>query len=104
MLNIDSDKISQYQKDMTGILKAFQLMESVNTENVKPLMSILDQHPIITHQEGSTINNDHESILQHTSNTFAGFYAVPKQVSSATTSSNNKNPNNNSFQDEGDDF
>ncbi|KYR01115.1 hypothetical protein DLAC_02217 [Tieghemostelium lacteum] len=95
MISVPEEKKDEYCRDLGNILVAMETMQKVNTDNVKPLLTILEQYPLHVHQESTSVNTDHETILKHPKYTQSGFYVVPKQVSSATQSNNGNNSNNN---------
>ncbi|KAK5581135.1 hypothetical protein RB653_001163 [Dictyostelium firmibasis] len=98
MLSIPEDKVQQYCDDLSGFLNSVESIQSVNTDNVKPLHSILEDVQLILHHEQTTVNQDHEYVLNHSNNVQGGFFTVPKQISSHTNSQ--KNNNNNTIVDD----
>ncbi|KAM9978600.1 hypothetical protein ACTFIY_012362 [Dictyostelium cf. discoideum] len=98
MLSIPEDKVKQYCDDLGGFLNSVESIQSVNTENVRPLHSILEDTQLTLHCEQTTVNQDHEHILDHSNNVQGGFFTVPKQISSHTNSQ--KSNKNNTIDDE----
>ncbi|KAN0000619.1 hypothetical protein ACTFIZ_001079 [Dictyostelium cf. discoideum] len=99
MLSIPEDKVEQYCDDLGGFLNSVESIQSVNTDNVRPLHSILEDTQLTLHYEQTTVNQDHEHILDHSNNVQGGFFTVPKQISSHTNSQKS-NKNMNSIDDE----
>ncbi|KAF2070864.1 hypothetical protein CYY_007820 [Polysphondylium violaceum] len=94
MLNVPESKVDEYCKDLKNILASVDAIQVVDTQSIKPLHSVLEDHYINLHKEGTSINNDHETILQHAPATHGGFYTVPKQRSSTSSKSSSSKSSN----------
>ncbi|GAM20173.1 hypothetical protein SAMD00019534_033480 [Acytostelium subglobosum LB1] len=101
MLRIDDADVDKYCKQLGSVLHAVDTMQKVDTNNVAPMRSILDDYPLQMRQERTTTTTTTQTdnsdgitpdiLLQHTTHRFANFYTVPhrQQGSSSGGSSGN---------------
>ncbi|KAN0047649.1 hypothetical protein ACTA71_002033 [Dictyostelium dimigraforme] len=90
MITIPEDKVPVYRSDISEFLDSVESLQSVNTDKVEPLHSIL-----VDSQLSLTPIAPPEKIkpvTRHSSAAQSGFFSVPKQISSYT---NSQTANNN---------
>ncbi len=73
------EDLDRYTPQLDGMLKWVEQLSEVNTDNVKPLASVVD----ITNDlraDQVTDGNKQEDILRNAPETVEGFFVVPKVV------------------------
>ncbi|MFQ3307127.1 MAG: aspartyl-tRNA(Asn)/glutamyl-tRNA(Gln) amidotransferase subunit C [Candidatus Midichloriaceae bacterium] len=79
-LSLSQDEEEIYQKDLGDILKLFDQLKEVNTDDVKPLCSVI-QNDLVTRKEFSEEMNSREDILNNAPKSKYGYFVVPKMIS-----------------------
>ena len=78
-ISLDEKKIDNLSKDLSNIFKFIEKLNKVNTDNVKPLSSILDSS-LRTREDKVTDGNKRDEILKNASNKNEDFFIVPKVI------------------------
>jgi len=78
-ISFDEKKINNLSKDLSNIFKFIEKLNKVNTENIKPLSSILD-HTLRLREDKVNDGNIREQILENAPNKNEDFFIVPKVV------------------------
>ncbi|EFA78938.1 glutamyl-tRNA amidotransferase C subunit [Heterostelium album PN500] len=108
MLEIKEEDVDRYCQQLGGVLQAVDAMQQVDTNNVLPLRTLLEDQSLLLRKETTvtpaeqqstttTISSQNQkqqinNILQHSSHTLSNFYKVPHrgQTSSSESKSNKK--------------
>jgi aspartyl-tRNA(Asn)/glutamyl-tRNA(Gln) amidotransferase subunit C len=78
-ISLDEKKIDNLSKDLSNIFKFIEKLNKVNTDNIKPLSSILDSS-LRTREDKVTDGNKRDEILKNASNKNEDFFIVPKVI------------------------
>ncbi len=78
-LGIDEQDIPEYATNLTNILDMVEQLNSVDTDNVKPMAHPLDGVQRLRSDE-VTETNDRENLMAHAPETEAGLFLVPRVV------------------------
>ena len=78
-ISLDEKKIDNLSKDLSNIFKFIEKLNKVNTDNVKPLSSILDSS-LRTREDDVTDGNKRDEILKNAPNKNEDFFIVPKVI------------------------
>ena len=78
-ISFDEKKINNLSKDLSNIFKFIEKLNKANTENVKPLSSILD-HSLRYREDKVNDGNIRDQILENAPNKNEDFFIVPKVV------------------------
>ena len=78
-ISLDEKKINDLSKDLSNIFKFIEKLNKANTENVKPLSSILD-HSLRSREDKVNDGNIRDQILENAPNKNENFFIVPKVI------------------------
>lgn len=78
-ISLDEKKIDNLSKDLSNIFKFIEKLNKVNTENIKPLSSILD-HSLRSREDKVNDGNIRDQILENAPNKNEDFFIVPKVI------------------------
>ena len=78
-ISLDEKKINNLSKDLSNIFKFIEKLNKANTENVKPLSSILD-HSLRYREDKVNDGNIRDQILENAPNKNEDFFIVPKVI------------------------
>ena len=78
-ISLDEKKIDNLSKDLSNIFKFIEKLNKANTENVKPLSSILD-HSLRSREDKVNDGNIRDQILKNAPNKNEDFFIVPKVI------------------------
>ena len=78
-ISLDEKKIDDLSKDLSNIFKFIEKLNKANTENVKPLSSILD-HSLRSREDKVNDGNIRDQILENAPNKNEDFFIVPKVI------------------------
>ena len=78
-ISLDEKKIDDLSKDLSNIFKFIEKLNKANTENVKPLSSILD-HSLRSREDKVNDGNIRDKILENAPNKNEEFFIVPKVI------------------------
>ena len=78
-ISLDEKKIDDLSKDLSNIFKFIEKLNKANTENVKPLSSILD-HSLRSREDKVNDGNIRDQILENAPNKNDDFFIVPKVI------------------------
>ena len=78
-ISLDEKKIDNLSKDLSNIFKFIEKLNNVNTDNVKPLSSILNSS-LRTREDNVTDGNKRDEILKNAPNKNEDFFIVPKVI------------------------
>ena len=78
-ISLDEKKIEDLAKDLSNIFKFIEKLNKANTENVKPLSSILD-HSLRSREDKVNDGNIRDKILENAPNKNEEFFIVPKVI------------------------
>ena len=78
-ISLDEKKINNLSKDLSNIFKFIEKLNKANTENVKPLSSILD-HSLRSREDKVNYGNIRDQILENAPNKNENFFIVPKVI------------------------
>ena len=78
-ISLDEKKIDDLSKDLSNIFKFIEKLNKANTENVKPLSSILD-HSLRSREDKVNDGNIRDKILENSPNKNEEFFVVPKVI------------------------
>ena len=78
-ISLDEKKIDNLSKDLSNIFKFIEKLNKANTENVKPLSSILD-HSLRQREDKVDDGNMRDQILENAPNKNEDFFIVPKVI------------------------
>ena len=76
---LDEKKIDNLSKDLSNIFKFIEKLNKVNTDNVKPLSSILD-HSLRSREDKVNDGNIRDKILENAPKKNENFFIVPKVI------------------------
>ena len=78
-ISLDEKKIDDLSKDLSNIFKFIEKLNKANTDNVKPLSSILD-HSLRSREDKVNDGNIRDKILENAPNKNEDFFIVPKVI------------------------
>jgi aspartyl-tRNA(Asn)/glutamyl-tRNA(Gln) amidotransferase subunit C len=78
-ISLDEKKIDNLSKDLSNIFKFIEKLNRANTENVKPLSSILN-HSLRSRKDEVNDGNIRDQILENAPNKNEDFFIVPKVI------------------------
>ena len=78
-ISLDDKKIDNLSKDLSNIFKFIEKLNNANTDNVKPLSSILD-HSLRSREDKVNDGNIRDQILENAPNKNEDFFIVPKVI------------------------
>ncbi len=78
-ISLDEKKMDNLSKDLSNIFKFIEKLNKANTENVKPLSSILD-HSLRSREDKVNDGNIRDQILENAPNKNEDFFIVPKVI------------------------
>ena len=78
-ISLDENKIDSLSKDLSNIFKFIEKLNKANTENVKPLSSILDRS-LRSREDKVNDGNIRDQILENAPNKNEDFFIVPKVI------------------------
>tara|TARA_B100000767_G_C19521921_1_gene432894 strand:+ start:16 stop:303 length:288 start_codon:yes stop_codon:yes gene_type:complete len=78
-ISLDENKIDSLSKDLSNIFKFIEKLNKVDTKNVKPLSSILDQS-LRLREDKVNDGNIRDKILENAPNKNEDFFIVPKVI------------------------
>ena len=78
-ISLDENKIDSLSKDLSNIFKFIEKLNKVDTKNVKPLNSILDQS-LRLREDKVDDGNIRDQILENAPNKNEDFFIVPKVI------------------------
>ena len=78
-ISLDEKKIDDLSKDLSNIFKFIEKLNKANTENIKPLSSILD-HSLRSREDKVNDGNIRDQILENAPNKNDDFFIVPKVI------------------------
>ncbi len=78
-ISLDEKKIDNLSKDLSNIFKFIEKLNKVNTDNVKPLSSILD-HSLRLREDKVNDGNMRDRILENAPSKNENFFIVPKVI------------------------
>jgi len=78
-ISLDENKIDSLSKDLSNIFKFIEKLNKANTENVRPLSSILDQS-LRLREDKVNDGNIRDQILENAPNKNEDFFIVPKVI------------------------
>ena len=78
-ISLDEKKIDNLSKDLSNIFKFIEKLNKANTENIKPLSSILD-HSLRSREDKVNDGNIRDQILENAPNKNEEFFIVPKVI------------------------
>ena len=78
-ISLDEKKIEDLAKDLSNIFKFIEKLNKANTDNVKPLSSILD-HSLRSREDKVNDGNIRDKILENAPNKNEEFFIVPKVI------------------------
>ena len=78
-ISLDEKKIDDLSKDLSNIFKFIEKLNKANTDNVKPLSSILD-HSLRSREDKVNDGNIRDQILENAPNKNEEFFIVPKVI------------------------
>ena len=76
---LDEKKIESLSKDLSNIFNFIEKLNKINTDNVKPLTSILD-HTLRTREDKISDDGIRDKILKNAPNKNEEFFIVPKVI------------------------
>ena len=78
-ISLDEKKVESLSKDLSNIFNFIEKLNKINTENVKPLTSILD-HTLRTREDKVSDGGIRDKILENAPNKNEVFFIVPKVI------------------------
>jgi len=79
MISVDEKKIDSLTKDLNSIFKFIEKLNELNTDNVEPLSSILNQ-PLRLRKDEINDGKIREKILKNSPQKNEEFFVVPKVI------------------------
>jgi len=77
-LEVPPEKAEQLCQELGKILSAVKLIQTVNTEDVKPLTSLLEERPLKLRPDVVAPDIAPEHVLRNAKQHEEGYFAVPK--------------------------
>jgi len=78
-ISLNEKKVESLSKDLSNIFNFIEKLNKINTENVKPLTSILDQ-TLRTREDKVSDGGIRDKILENAPNKNEEFFIVPKVI------------------------
>ena len=78
-ISVDEKKIDSLTKDLNSIFKFIEKLNELNTDNVEPLSSILNE-PLRTRKDEINDGKIREKILKNSPQQNEEFFVVPKVI------------------------
>ena len=78
-ISLNEKKVESLSKDLSNIFSFIEKLNKINTENVKPLTSILDQ-TLRTREDKVSDGGIRDKILENAPNKNEEFFIVPKVI------------------------
>jgi aspartyl-tRNA(Asn)/glutamyl-tRNA(Gln) amidotransferase subunit C len=78
-ISFDEKQIESLSKDLSNIFNFIEKLNKINTENIKPLTSILD-HTLRFREDKITDGRIRNKILENAPNKNEEFFIVPKVI------------------------
>ena len=78
-ISVDEKKIDSLTKDLTSIFKFIEQLNELNTDNIKPLSSILNQ-PLRVRKDEVNDGEIQQKILKNSPQKNEEFFVVPKVI------------------------
>jgi len=78
-ISVDDKKIDSLTKDLSSIFKFIEQLNELNTENVEPLSSILNE-PLRSRKDEINDGKIREKILKNSPKKNEEFFVVPKVI------------------------
>ena len=78
-ISLDEKQIERLSEDLSNIFNFIEKLNKIDTENVKPLTSILD-HSLRTREDKITDGGIRDKILENSPSKNEEFFIVPKVI------------------------
>ena len=78
-ISLEEKKIESLSKDLSNIFNFIEKLSKINTENIKPLTSILD-HTLRAREDKVTDGGIRNKILENSPSKNEEFFIVPKVI------------------------
>ena len=78
-ISLDENKVESLSKDLSNIFNFIEKLSKINTDQVNPLTSILDQS-LRTREDEVTDGGIRDKILKNSPNKNEEFFIVPKVI------------------------
>ena len=78
-ISVDEKKIDDLTKDLSSIFKFIEQLNELNTDNVEPLSSILNE-PLRSRKDEINDGKIRDKILKNSPNKNEEFFVVPKVI------------------------
>ena len=78
-ISLDENKVESLSKDLSNIFNFIEKLSKINTDQVNPLTSILDQS-LSTREDEVTDGGIRDKILENSPNKNEEFFIVPKVI------------------------
>ena len=78
-ISVDEKKIDSLTKDLSSIFKFIEQLNELNTDNVEPLSSILNE-PLRSRKDKINDGKIRDKILENSPNKNNEFFVVPKVI------------------------
>jgi aspartyl-tRNA(Asn)/glutamyl-tRNA(Gln) amidotransferase subunit C len=78
-IRLDKDKIAKYTRDIQGIIEIISELRAVPTQNIEPLVTVIDGVSPMRLDE-VTEKNRLEQIIKNAPDARHGYFVVPKVV------------------------
>ena len=78
-ISLDENKVESLSKDLSNIFNFIEKLSKINTDQVNPLTSILDQS-LRTREDEVTDGGIRDKILENSPNKNKEFFIVPKVI------------------------
>ncbi|MDC0052040.1 Asp-tRNA(Asn)/Glu-tRNA(Gln) amidotransferase subunit GatC [bacterium] len=78
-ISVDENKIDSLTKDLSSIFKFIEQLNELNTNNIEPLSSILNE-PLRLRKDEITDGKIREKILENSPQKNEEFFVVPKVI------------------------
>jgi len=78
-ISVDEKKIDDLTKDLSSIFKFIEQLNELNTDNVEPLSSILNE-PLRSRKDVINDGKIRDKILENSPNKNEEFFVVPKVI------------------------
>ena len=78
-ISLDEKQIERLSEDLSNIFNFIEKLNKIDTENVKPLTSILD-HSLRTREDKVTDGGIRDKILENSPSKNEEFFIVPKVI------------------------
>ena len=78
-ISVEEKKINGLTKDLSSIFKFIEQLNELNTDNVEPLSSVLNQ-PLILRKDEINDGKIREKILENSPKKNEEFFVVPKVI------------------------